>query len=99
MLERNSRQTFLGDDFLTDIQNHFVSIIGAGGGGSIIFNELAHIGFKNYFVADPDDFEESNINRLLGSSHSDIEAQTPKIHIAERTIKRILPEATIVTKF
>lgn len=98
MNERNSRQSFLGDSFLNELNNVTVAIIGLGGGGSIIFSELAHIGFKNYFICDPDDFEESNINRLLGSIDSDIQDKTSKITIAERTIKRIIPNANVVSK-
>lgn len=95
MNDRNSRQSFLGDNFLNELETMPIAIIGAGGGGSIIFNELAHVGFKNYFICDPDDFEESNINRLLGSHFSDIADKTPKIEIAIRTIKSIVPDASI----
>jgi molybdopterin/thiamine biosynthesis adenylyltransferase len=95
MSERNSRQSFLGVEFHKFIEKEIVSIVGLGGGGSILTTELAHIGFKNFFLCDPDEFEESNINRLMGSVHRDIERRTDKVKIAERVIRDISPDANV----
>lgn len=95
MSERNSRQSFLGDKFLAEMPNIPVAIAGLGGGGSIIVNSLPHIGFENYFVCDPDDLEEPNITRQLGSKYEDIRNKTPKIDIAERVIRGVQPRAKV----
>lgn len=95
MKEKNSRQSFLGDDFLNQLPHIQVGIIGLGGGGSVIASSLAHVGFLNYFICDPDNFEESNLNRLLGARFTDIKEETPKVDIITRVIKSIEPEAKI----
>ena len=96
MKDRNSRQSFLGDHFDEIMKTTRIGLVGLGGGGSIIVTSLAHYGFKKYFVADPDLFEESNLNRLLGSGYEDIALKIPKVDIAERQIRKIIPDADIV---
>lgn len=95
MNQKNSRQTFLGENLEKVLENSRIGILGLGGGGSIICAELAHIGFKKFLLCDPDEFEESNINRLIGSMFTDIANSTEKIVIATRQIKGINPEAEI----
>lgn len=96
MSERNSRQTFLGDDFEGVMSTERVGIVGYSGGGSHVGELLARYGFTKYFVCDPDFFEESNIHRLIGSCFEDIAFKTSKVDIAERVLKRIIPDADIV---
>ena len=96
MSERNSRQSFLGDEFEEIMKTERVGIVGYSGGGSHIGELLARYGFRRYFICDPDVFEESNIHRLIGSCFEDIALKTPKIDIAERVIKKIIPDADII---
>lgn len=96
MSERNSRQSFLGDEFEEILKMERVGIIGYSGGGSHIGELLARYGFRKFFICDPDEFEESNIHRLVGSYFEDIKDETPKVDIAERVIRNILPDADIV---
>lgn len=96
MEERNSRQSFLGESFEEVLKSRRMGIIGYSGGGSHTGQSLAHYGFKNYFVCDPDVFEESNIHRLIGSCEADIKNKTPKVDIAERVIRGIVPDADVV---
>lgn len=98
MKDRNSRQTFLGEGFLKALEKEKVALVGLGGGGSLIAASLVHIGFKNFFICDPDDFEESNINRLLGAHFIDIESNTPKIEIISRMMRSVEPGANITSK-
>ena len=95
-LERQKRQSFLGEQSIDIFKKINVGIVGYGGGGSHIGQQLAHIGFENIFVFDHDSFEESNINRLIGANYIDIEERTKKTTIAERTIKNILPSANVI---
>jgi len=46
---------------------------------------------------DPDKFEESNLNRLVGAKASDIKRQSKKTSIAARLIKGVNPHAQIQT--
>lgn len=93
--ERQKRQGFLGKGAKELMKNIKIAIIGYGGGGSHIGQQLSHIGFENVVVFDDDLFEESNINRLVGSVYKDIGNHTPKIKIAERTMKSILPSTKV----
>jgi molybdopterin/thiamine biosynthesis adenylyltransferase len=95
MIERNKRQSFLGPS-LVDIQNTcVVGVIGLGGGGSQIIQQLAHIGFKNYVLCDFDWTEASNLNRLVGATVGDLKGPALKIDIATRLIKDLIPNAEI----
>ncbi|CAO3405463.1 HesA/MoeB/ThiF family protein [Azospirillum palustre] len=69
-------------------------VIGAGGTGSLVCQQLAHLGATWITVIDPDLVEMTNLNRLVGSVPSDI--GTPKVEVAARMIRAINPDATIV---
>ena len=67
MTERYSRQSFLGPDAQERIERAVVGVVGLGGGGSHIVQQLAHIGFQRYVLYDDDAVEDTNLNRLIGS--------------------------------
>ncbi|MGC4033247.1 MAG: ThiF family adenylyltransferase [Tepidisphaeraceae bacterium] len=93
---RYSRQSFLGPDAEANIRRAVVGVVGLGGGGSHIVQQLAHIGFKNYVVYDPDIVEESNLNRLVGATEHDVELSTPKVVVAKRQIVGLQPDADVI---
>ena len=93
---RFSRQSFLGDKSQDIIERAVVGLTGLGGGGSHIVQQLAHVGFLNYRIYDPDVVEYSNLNRLVGASRKDAEEATPKIEVAQRLIKGLSPGATVL---
>ena len=84
--DRYSRQSFLGADSEDLIFRCTIGVVGLGGGGSHVVQQLAHIGFQRYVVYDNDVVEESNLNRLVGSTASDSLAETPKTHLAKMMI-------------
>jgi hypothetical protein len=92
---RFSRQAFLGPDSREIIEKAVASIVGLGGGGSHIAQQLAHVGFLNYRIYDDDIAEDSNLNRLIGAKESDPANKTPKIEIAERLIKGLRANAVV----
>jgi molybdopterin/thiamine biosynthesis adenylyltransferase len=49
-----------------------IAIIGLGGTGSIVAQELMHLGVREFTLVDPDKIESSNLNRVLGATHADI---------------------------
>lgn len=93
--ERAARQSFLGQYSQEQIEEITVGVVGLGGGGSHIVQQLAHIGFKNYVIFDPDIPEESNLNRLIGAKTKDVPKQYPKIMIADRMINGLVSKATV----
>jgi molybdopterin/thiamine biosynthesis adenylyltransferase len=86
-----TRQSFLGAHAEELLSNIRVAIVGLGGGGSHIAQQLAHVGVGHIRLLDPDAIEPSNLNRLVGATKSDVDNKTPKVDIAERVIKAIRP--------
>src|SRR5438309_6608817 len=93
--KRFSRQSFLGKNSQEIIEEAIAGIVGLGGGGSHIAQQLAHVGFLNYRIYDGDVAENSNLNRLIGAKEIDPATKTPKIEIAQRLIKGIRKEAVV----
>src|SRR5215469_15661793 len=92
-----SRQSFLGPDSEKQFAHTRVVIVGLGGGGSHIAQQLAHIGVGNFALIDPQDMEDSNLNRLVGATEWDVANKTPKVEIASRLITGVRPWATVRT--
>jgi molybdopterin/thiamine biosynthesis adenylyltransferase len=91
-----SRQSFLGEKAQQIFKNASIAVIGLGGGGSHIAQQLAHIGFENIILFDEDRISNSNLNRLVGGTYYDCILQTRKVNIAKRGIQRISPFAKVV---
>jgi molybdopterin/thiamine biosynthesis adenylyltransferase len=66
-----SRLEFLGSG-LQRLRRATVSVLGAGGGGSHMAQQLAHVAVGTLVLIDPDVLEESNVNRVVCSSYRDI---------------------------
>lgn len=90
-----SRQSFLGERSEEILTGARVAIVGLGGGGSHVAQQLAHLGVGHYRLLDSQTIEPSNLNRLVGATRTDVDEQTPKVEIAERTIKAIRPWADV----
>lgn len=94
-----NRQSFLGKHSELNFENLRVGIVGLGGGGSHIAQQLAHIGVKNIVLFDDDIIEASNLNRLVGGQYEDLARKEAKSTIARRMILNILPDANIIEVF
>jgi molybdopterin/thiamine biosynthesis adenylyltransferase len=70
-----------------------IGIVGLGGTGSAVAEQLAREGITNFIIMDHDVFEPSNKTRIYGSHHND--AKKPKTSIIKRNILQIEPKATI----
>lgn len=95
MSDKFSRQSFLAEDSERTLRMSCAAIVGLGGGGSHIAQQLAHVGLGNFLLVDDDFCEESNLNRLVGATYDDVLKKTPKTKIAERIIKSINPDAVV----
>lgn len=88
---RQSRQGFLGTEAGRVISNAKIGIIGLCGGGSHIVQQLAHIGVCRFVLCDDDVIENSNLNRLVGATVSDVKRCLRKTAIAKRVIRGLQP--------
>lgn len=64
-----------------------VGIIGVGGIGSIVAEELAHLGVGKLLLLDPDVIEETNLNRVVGATRRDIGRS--KVEVAAAAVHRM----------
>ncbi len=71
-----------------------VAVVGCGGLGGYIIEELARIGIGHITVVDPDTFEEHNLNRQL-LAKIDTLGQS-KVAVAAGRIKEVNPAVTVV---
>jgi hypothetical protein len=92
---RYDRQSFLGEHSQTIFENAKVGIVGLGGGGSHINQQLAHIGFQRVVLCDGDRVEGTNLNRLVGATLQDVRKRRHKVYIANRLFKKLQPDAEI----
>jgi molybdopterin/thiamine biosynthesis adenylyltransferase len=70
-----------------------VIIVGLGGLGSHIAQQLAYLGVVDFALVDYDIVTASSLNRLIGAVEADVENQTLKVRVAERAIVEIQPTA------
>ncbi|MCA1411668.1 ThiF family adenylyltransferase [Bradyrhizobium sp. NBAIM20] len=61
-----------------------VGVVGVGGTGSVLLQQLTRLGVRDFVLIDPDVVETTNLNRLAGAGPSDV--GTSKIAVAEREI-------------
>lgn len=71
-----------------------IGIVGLGGTGSLVVQNLAYLGIQDFVLVDGDDAEESNMNRLVTASFADME--TPKTILGRRLIRGINPKASVM---
>jgi len=94
--ESHDRQVRLlglrGQRRLADIR---VGIVGLGGTGSVVAQQLAYLGVNDFLLLDPDAVEQTNLNRLVGGSISDI--GKTKVSVIARQIKTINSNARVNT--
>ena len=70
-----------------------VAVVGCGGLGGYVVEELARLGLGRIVVIDPDVFEEHNLNRQLFSTVSDL--GRPKVAVAAERVAEINPAVTV----
>lgn len=70
-----------------------VGVVGVGGTGSVVVEQLARLGVGHLVLVDNELLEETNLNRVLGSTHSDV--GRPKVEIAAAAATRANPNICV----
>jgi len=70
-----------------------VGIVGLGGTGSVVLEQLAHLGVSRFLLLDPDVVEQTNLNRLVGATTNDM--GQPKVDVGAALVRRINPSAQV----
>jgi len=94
--EMHNRQILaFGESGQIKIQRSKVGIVGLGGIGSQVFQQLVHLGVKNFVLIDDDYVEESNLSRIVGSRPVDSKNHRSKVKVMKRLGKGINPDIKI----
>lgn len=77
------------------LERCYVAIVGLGGLGSHVSQQLAYLGVRRLAMIDMDMITSSSLNRVVGATPADASDGRPKVEVASREAERILPSATI----
>ena len=81
-----------GQDRLLDAS---VAVVGIGGLGSHVIQQLALLGVGRLVLVDSEELDDTNRNRYVGVRHDDPVPGTPKVGIGERLAHDISPHINI----
>ena len=96
MTGRFDRQiAFFGREGQEKIRAASVAVVGAGGLGSHVVQQLALLGVRDFAVIDSEELSDTNRNRYVTARFDDPVPGTLKTDIAERLIKTFDPEAAV----
>lgn len=71
-----------------------VAVVGCGGTGSSVIEQLVRLGVRHYYLFDPKKLRETNVSRVYGSHPGD--DREPKVHVMAEHIRRVAPDAEVV---
>ena len=71
------------------------AIVGLGGLGSHVAQQLGYLGVCRFTLIDRDVVDETSLNRLIGATATDALSATPKVLVARRLLQAINPAAEI----
>lgn len=83
-----------GDRIQDGIESLHVGIVGLGGTGSSVAEQLVRMGIQNITLVDHDVFEPSNWSRLYGSTLKDASKKRLKVDIVASHLQSINPKVT-----
>lgn len=93
LFDRNIRA--LGSEVQKVISDVVFAVVGAGGTGSAVAEQLVRLGARRLILIDPDTISLSNVTRVYGSTPQDVDQ--PKVEVLARHLKRIAPDLRVVT--
>jgi molybdopterin/thiamine biosynthesis adenylyltransferase len=82
-----------GVDGQRELERLRIAIVGLGGTGSIVAQQLVHLGVRDFILIDPDVLEATNLNRVSHAFPTDI--GKPKTEIAARYIRQIAKDSRV----
>jgi molybdopterin/thiamine biosynthesis adenylyltransferase len=73
------------------LRDSTVAIVGLGGGGSMVLEQLAHLGIGQLLAVDYDVVKTHNLSRVMGATHADAASRRKKVDVAGELVQRIDP--------
>jgi molybdopterin/thiamine biosynthesis adenylyltransferase len=89
IFDRNIRA--FGGDVQQVLQDLTIGIVGCGGTGSIIAEQLVRLGVRRFILVDHDELSITNLTRVYGSYAEDV--GRPKVEVIADHLLAIAPEA------
>lgn len=86
----------LGPDGQRQLRALRIGVVGVGGTGSQVAQQLAHLGCSDIMLSDPDRIEGTNLHRLAGSAWWDPFFKRKKTSNAKRLFKRVNPHSRVI---
>lgn len=93
IFDRNIRA--FGGDIQSILNNLRITIVGCGGTGSAVAEQLVRLGVRHFLLLDPDTLSTSNTTRVYGSYAKDVGHL--KVDVLADHLRQIAPEAHIET--
>ena len=93
--DRNVR--FFGQPGQNRLAAASVAVVGVGGLGTHVVQQLALLGVGRLVLIDPEEVEETNRNRYIGLRNNDPVPGLPKVKLGRRLAKEINPEVQVVS--
>jgi molybdopterin-synthase adenylyltransferase len=87
----------LGHEGQARLHSLRVGVVGLGGTGSQVVQQLAHLGVRDVVLVEDDRVEKSNLPRLAGATSLDALLRRRKTAVAKRAIRRLTRRARVVT--
>ena len=82
-----------GGDIQEVLRGLRVAVVGAGGTGSAVVEQLARLGVGDLLIVDPDIIEDTNLTRVYGSSP--VVVGDPKAQVLARHVETIAPHVNV----
>jgi molybdopterin/thiamine biosynthesis adenylyltransferase/proteasome lid subunit RPN8/RPN11 len=76
------------------LRHSTVGVVGAGGTGSIVSQQLIHLGVGHLIVVDPETLTASNLARVVGARADDVD-RTAKVEIVARLASQVDPRVKV----
>jgi len=96
MSERFNRNiSFFGEEGQNKVRATHVAVVGIGGLGTHVVQQLALLGVGHFSFIDKEEIDRTNLNRYIGVRHSDPIPGTKKVDIAERIVREINPDLIV----
>jgi hypothetical protein len=91
----NRNEGFFGQEGQERIAASRVAVIGVGGLGTHVVQQLALLGVGHLALVDDEELDVTNRNRYVGARYDDPIPGTPKVDIGERIIQSIDPDIRV----
>jgi molybdopterin/thiamine biosynthesis adenylyltransferase len=88
IFDRNVRA--FGEAVQQSLGDLFIGIVGCGGTGSGVAEQLVRLGVRHLILIDPDELSESNLTRVYGSTALDV--GQPKVQVLRQHLMRVAPD-------